>query len=251
MSASLPTRPAWLSETAYTNILKDRATPRQHRLGVLKAMQNCADAVEGKKAFDEYFSKVNLNPSVQNLPGDSTLGHLYYAWGFFKRVTEVLGSGDENAVAESFATVRDEAVPRRERRKALKRLDRAMHGQPIRSDSPIWLYRDPAPISDPSAILIEVDACLPWKLALPRPEGDFIHFTFRGASIAGGCRTPNCKDPGFDHLSIWKHGGKTKPHNPCPNCCGTPSGLNEVVAPSVNYEQQLNPLGYCVSARLP
>jgi len=249
--ASIPMRPSWLSAVAYRNILNDKATPKDHRLGALAAISICRDAKSGKAAFDKYFSTLDLPPASQDLSPDSTLGHLFFARGFFKRVAEALGSGDEDVVAENFAILRDEKIPRRERRKVLKRLDRAMRGKPIRSSSPIWLYRDPPPSKDATAILEDVDTCLPWKLALPHPAGEFLHFTFPAASVAGGCRTPNCTDPGFDYLHIWKHGGKTNPPRPCPQSCGAVTGLKEVVAPSVTYETRIEPLGYCLSASLP
>ncbi|WP_316193736.1 hypothetical protein [Bradyrhizobium sp. SZCCHNRI1029] len=248
MSASPPPRPDWLSEVAYSNILNDKATPKRYRLGVLKALSACTSASDGKAAFVAYFAKVTLAPKPQNLRGDAMLGHLYFSGGFYKRVAEVVGSGDEGDVEETFNVIKNEALPRRERKKALRKLERAMHGHPIRAKSPIWLYRDPNLVKDPTAILDSIDACLPWSLALPRPEGEFIHFAFPRTSVQDICRTPNCNDTGFDQLDIWNHGGKTLPPKVYPKSCGALSGLKEVVATSVTYEQRTFSLGRCVSA---
>jgi hypothetical protein len=174
--------------------------------------------------------------------------HLFYAMGFFARVAELAGSGDELTVAAEFAAIRDETRPRRERRKVLARLSRFMDGKQIRADASVWLYKGPQ-AGSALDVLRTIDPCVPWQLALPRVSqgSEYVHFVFPSSEIPN-CRAPNCRDAGFANLMLWRCGGSTEPHSGRPTTCQTSAGLSEVIAPTPNYESATQPLGWCSAA---
>jgi hypothetical protein len=213
----------------------------------------CASFSEGRTAFEEYFGSAYIADVYANLPNSTLFGHLFYSRGFFKRIVEILGRGDEDDIADQFEIIRDPSKTKREKRKALERFESVLAGQPIRSSSPIWLYRDPViPANRGTMILDEgIDACLPWRLALPIPNGSFIHLIFSTAALTSKPRVPNCCDAGFDKLDLWKHGGLTAPISPGPTACNNTAGLSEILTESAVYDRSPGPLGYCIAAILP
>ena len=244
-----PLKPAWLTDQVYANISEDAATPEPVRAEALHRVSTAPDAAAAGVAFTSYISSVLIPDVPATLPVGDAVNHLFYAMGFFKRIAEVTGSADELTVASEFAKIRDAGRPRRERRKILARIGRVMQGAPIRSDRTVWLYKTPqAPAVPTSDVLRTVDACTPWQLALPRVDSgsEYVHFELRSSDIQG-CRTPNCRDAGFNNLELWRHGGQTQPHSRSPAPCSAAVGFGEVVAHTPNYESAIQPLGWCTA----
>jgi hypothetical protein len=243
-------KPSWLPELVYTNIRDDEAVPLTIRQEVLAKIHACGDLASAREAFSKYLASSSIPDVAVTFTAGIGLGHLFYSIGFFKHVAEMIGSGDESLVAAQFEVLRDTSKPRRERRKALERLNRAMRGKPIRIAPVIWLYQMAHRTSGAADLLRDIDACLPWRLALPRAAtgSEYIHFEFAASVVNGRCKRPNCRDAGFDNLEIWRHGGVTMPHHARPSACDGFAGFNETLAPPPNYETASQPLGFCVAA---
>lgn len=253
MSTPHTSRPAWLSDQAYANLLEDNATPAAVRTEALRRVVASPNLAVATSALTEYFASVDIPDVPAAIAAEAVLGHLYYSMGFFKHVVEMIGSGDEALVASEFDLLRDAAKPRRDRRRALERLSKAMRGKPVRPGATIWLYHSPDKprrTPNPADVLAPVDACLPWRLALPRVSSgsEYIHFEISGAAVQSTCRVPNCKDAGPEIFEIWKHGGITSPHRARPAGCSGSTGLTEVISTPPPYESAKQPLGLCVAA---
>src|ERR1043166_94770 len=166
---TLPSRPVWLPEQIYNNIVGDDATPEANRGEVISLVCACIDLSSAQHSFNQYFDSIDIPAKSATLCADELLGHLYFSYGFFKRVVEMIGAGDEAAVEADFQILKDPSRPRRERRKVVERLRRAMVGKPIRTGVIIWLYRQPddRALPTPGEILLKVDPCMPWRLGLP------------------------------------------------------------------------------------
>jgi hypothetical protein len=251
--ACTPPKPHWLSAEAYSNILEDEATPADVRAELLGKVVASADFATASAAFAAHVASIDIPAVPMPVAADASLGHLFYLMGFFKHVAEMVGSGDESLVAAEFDLLRDRAKPRRDRRKVLERLSKAMKGKPIRPGLTIWLYHVPGgarPDLDPRDVLAPVDSCLPWRLGLPRvsTNSEYVHFEIAGSTVHEKCRQPNCKDAGFENLNIWKHGGTTNPHSGRPAQCSAVTGLAESVATPPAYDAARQPLGYCVAS---
>ena len=212
-----PPKPDWLPEEVYTNIVEDAATPLDIRVELLQRVANAGNIPAARAAFTKYLDSVAIPNSEASLDTDASLGHFFYSTGFFKHVVEMIGSGDESIIAAEFDILRDPAKPRRERRKVLQRLTRALRGKAIRPGSTIWLYEiedDSRPTVSPPDVLAHLDPCLPWRLALPRVStgSEYVHFEVSAGGTTGNCRTPNCKDAGFDTSHLEARRG----HRPSP-----------------------------------
>jgi hypothetical protein len=247
----LTTKPSWLDDRVYANIAQDEATPEAVRKEALKRVVSAGKIDAAKAAFSTYINGAAIPDKPVSVGHDESLNHLFYSIGFFARLAEAAGSGDDLTIAAEFAKLSDIARPRRERRKLLARINRLMDGKPIRAIPAIWLYKAPVNTGIPPAphVLRIIEPCVPWQLALPwvSSRSEYVHFQFPNSAV-GACRIPNCRDAGFDNMHLWKHGGVTDPHASRPSSCTASIGLNEVIAPTPNYDRAAQPLGRCIAA---
>ena len=252
MSTPHTSRPAWLSDQAYANLLEDNATPAAVRTEALRRVVASPNLAVATSALTEYFASVDIPDVPAAIAAEAVLGHLYYSMGFFKHVVEMIGSGDEALVASEFDLLRDAAKPRRDRRRALERLSKAMRGKPVRPGATIWLYHSPdkprrhqiPACTRPCRRLSAVAACSTESVIRERVHS-FRDFWCCRAEHLQGAQLQRC---GTRNFRIWKHGGITSPHRARPAGCSGSTGLTEVISTPPPYESAKQPLGLCVAA---
>ena len=88
MSTPHTSRPAWLSDQAYANLLEDNATPAAVRTEALRRVVASPNLAVATSALTEYFASVDIPDVPAAIAAEAVLGHLYYSMGFFKHVED-------------------------------------------------------------------------------------------------------------------------------------------------------------------